>query len=99
MRPPLEISFVIMMTPTASPASSPPHLGHLQQVAVDDLLDASQALLFKEVMGTQRREVVIRVDVVQRENEVDEGLPAVWKAMRNGRVSISSDLSSVGASA
>lgn len=51
-------------------------LGHLQQVAVDVFLCLGKPVLFEEMVGPELAEVVVRVDVVECEDEVDEGLAA-----------------------
>lgn len=55
------------------------HLRHLQQLAVDCLLhDRDAALLFK-VLGTKSAEVIVRIRVIECENQEYEGLPTASK--------------------
>lgn len=48
------------------------HPGHLQQVAVDCLLSRRQARLLAKVVRSQLTEVIVWVDVIQRQYEIDE---------------------------
>lgn len=52
------------------------YLADFQQVAVYSLLCACQPIFFAEVVRPQLGEVVVWVDVIQRQDEVDECLAA-----------------------
>ena len=53
-----------------------PHPRDLEQVGVDGLLNGGDAGLLAEVVRAQQAEVVVRVAVVQRQDQVDQRLPA-----------------------
>ena len=57
----------------AQPAN---HLGHLKEMGVDCLLDSSHPGLLAEVVCPQQAEVVVRVAVVQCQDEVYQRLSA-----------------------
>ncbi len=52
------------------------YLGNLKEVGVDCLLDGSHPGLLAEVVRPQQAEVIVRVAVVQRQNQIYQGLPA-----------------------
>lgn len=53
-----------------------PHPRHLQQIGVDGLFDGLDPQLLAEVVRAQQAEVVVRVDVIQRQDQVDQRLAA-----------------------
>jgi hypothetical protein len=52
------------------------HLGHLQEVGVYSFLYSSHTRLFPEMVRTQQAEVIIRVAMVEGQDEVYQSLPA-----------------------
>jgi hypothetical protein len=52
------------------------HLGYIDQACVNGLLCCCQACFLSKVLGSQLAEVVVRVDVVERQNKIYEGLAA-----------------------
>lgn len=54
----------------------PAYPGDLQKVRVHSLFHSSHSGLFAEVVRAQQAEVVVRVAVVQRQDQVDQRLPA-----------------------
>lgn len=52
------------------------YLGNLKEMGVNRLLDRSHPGLLAKVVRPQQTEVIVRVAVVQRQDEVNQRLPA-----------------------
>lgn len=57
------------------------NLRDLKQMAVNGFFSTWKTLFFAKMMCTQKREVVVWINVIERQDQVDEGL-ATAKAMR-----------------
>lgn len=58
------------------------HPGDLQQVRIDGLLDGLHTQLLAEVVRPQQAEVIVRVNVVQGQDQVDQRLAAAAVSTR-----------------